>query len=75
MALPTSWNLALLPTGPSRMNRNLVGMGTSVRSPSNTELASLTNAIIGLVRKSTSPTRTFEASAPGGIFFRNLLFP
>lgn len=55
------------------MKRNLVGIGTSVRSPSRTEWSRRTNAIIGRGRKSTSPTRTLEASAFWGIFRMKLV--
>lgn len=52
----------------------LVGTGTSVRPPSVVACASRTKATKGLSRKSTSPTRTLEASASLGIFFMNLFF-
>lgn len=32
-----------------------------------------TKAVIGFSRKSTSPTSTLEASAPGGIFFMKFM--
>lgn len=91
---PISWYCGPLPSGPSRMNRNLqhkearrlwnsrvvffffrsntyylVVMGTSARPLSNTAGARRTNATTGRSRNSSSPTRTLEASAPGGIFF------
>lgn len=44
-------------------------MGTSVRPERRTAGDSLTKATMGRSRESTSPTRTFEASAPVGIFF------
>lgn len=51
-----------------------VGTGTSVRAPSMTACCSLTKAMKGLSRKSTSPTSTLEASASRGNFFMNLFF-
>lgn len=47
----------------------LVVMGTSAKPLSSTAGANRTNATTGRSRNSSSPTRTFEASAPGGIFF------
>jgi hypothetical protein len=47
----------------------LVGIGTSVRPERRMAGDSLTKATMGLSKVSTSPTRTFEASAPVGIFF------
>lgn len=44
-------------------------MGTSARPFSSTAGARRTNATTGRSRNSSSPTRTLEASAPGGIFF------
>lgn len=52
----------------------LVGTGTSVSAPNMTACCSLTKATKGLSRKSTSPTRTLEASASLGSFFMNLFF-
>lgn len=52
----------------------LVGTGTSVRPPRVVAWARRTNATKGLLRKSTSPTKTLEASASLGIFFMNLFF-
>lgn len=52
----------------------LVGTGTSVRPPSVVAWAKRTKATKGLLRKSTSPTSTLEASASRGIFFMNLFF-
>ena len=52
----------------------LVGTGTSVRAPSITACCNLTNATKGVSRKSTSPTRTLDASASRGSFFMNLFF-
>ena len=68
MERPISWYRCWLPSGPSRMKINRVGTGTSVRSPSNWALLRRTKARTGWLRKSTSPTRILEASAPGGIF-------
>lgn len=51
----------------------LVGTGTSVNPERRTAGASLTNAIIGLSKKSTSPTRTLDASAPEGIFLMKFI--
>lgn len=59
--------------GPRRTNRNLVGIGTSVRSPKNVGISNRTNADIVLSKKSTSPTRIFDASEPGGIFLMKLI--
>lgn len=53
---------------------HLVGTGTSVRPPSVVAWARRTKATKGLLRKSTSPTKTLEASASLGIFFMNLFF-
>lgn len=53
---------------------HLVGTGTSVRPPSVVAWARRTKATKGLLRKSTSPTKTFDASASLGIFFMNLFF-
>lgn len=47
----------------------LVVMGTSARPLSSTAGAKRTKATTGRSRNSSSPTRTLEASAPGGIFF------
>lgn len=47
----------------------LVVMGTSVRPLSSTAGDRRTKATTGRSRKSSSPTKTLEASAPGGIFF------
>lgn len=46
---------------------HLVGTGTSVKSPMMAAEFNLMKADNVLVRKSTSPTRMFDASAPGGI--------
>ncbi len=55
-------------------SKYLVGTGTSVSAPNMTACCSLTKATKGLSRKSTSPTRTLEASASLGSFFMNLFF-
>lgn len=52
----------------------LVGTGTSVRPPRVVAWANRTKATKGLLRKSTSPTKTLDASASLGIFFMNLFF-
>lgn len=52
----------------------LVGTGTSVRAPNMTACCRRTNATKGFSRKSTSPTRTLDASASRGNFFMNLFF-
>lgn len=62
-----------LVTPDSRLS-HLVGTGTSVRAPNMTACCRRTNATKGFSRKSTSPTRTFEASASRGSFFMNLFF-
>lgn len=54
--------------GTSNRNKNLVGTGTSVKSPKMWAWFSRIKADRGLSRKSTSPTRILLASAPGGIF-------
>lgn len=69
MDLPISWYLLWFPMGPSNINTNLVGTGTSVKSRRIMGCSSLTNVTTGWFRKSTSPTRMLAASAPGGIFF------
>lgn len=51
------------------MNKKRVGIGISVRSPSITPFCRRMKAVIGLTRKSTSPTRTFDASEFAGSFF------
>lgn len=48
---------------------DLVAIGTSASPLSRTAGARRTNATTGLFRKSSSPTNTLHASAPGGIFF------
>lgn len=52
-----------------RLVYDLVVMGTSARPLSSTAGARRTKATTGRSRNSNSPTRTLEASAPGGIFF------
>ena len=64
-----------LTTGPRSMKMKRVGTGTSVKSPNTTGWTSRMKAETGFSRQSTSPTRTFEASAPAGIFFKNEVFP
>ena len=56
------------------MKMNLVGTGTSVRSPSCTASDSLMKADRGLSRVLSSPTRMLEASAPLGSFFMKWVF-
>jgi len=67
---PISWFFSWSPGGPSSMNMNRVGTGTSVMSPNSVAFCRRMNAYRGLVRQSTSPTRMLEASAPAGIFLR-----
>lgn len=50
---------------------NLVGTGTSVKSPMTDACFRRTKAERVLSKKSTSPTRILLASAPGGIFRMN----
>lgn len=69
MDLPISWYLLWFPMGPSNINTNLVGTGTSVKSRRMMGCNSLTKVTTGWFRKSTSPTRILAASAPAGIFF------
>ena len=66
--------LKRLTAGPSRIKMNLVGTGTSVRSPRTTASLSRINADKGLSRTFSSPTRILEASAPFGIFFMKCAF-
>ena len=47
-----------------------VGTGTSVRSAISIAFCRRMKATSGSDRHSTSPIRMFDASAPGGIFFR-----
>ena len=74
MDRPISWNLLVLPVGPSRRKIKRVGTGTSVMSPRMVAFWRRTNATIWWLRKSTSPTRMLDASAPGGIFFMKWRF-
>ena len=67
---PTSWYFCRLPTGPSWMKMNRVGTQTSVSSANRMAFCRRMNATSGSVKQSTSPTRIFDASAPGGIFFK-----
>lgn len=55
------------------MKRNLVGTGTSVRSPRIAASCRRMKAEKGFSKKATSPTRMLEASAPFGIFFMKWL--
>ena len=64
----------LLTPGPRSMKRNLVGTGTSVKSPKCEASERRMNAESGLSSSFSSPTRMLEASAPGGIFFMKWLF-
>ena len=54
---------------------NRVGTGTSVRSPRINALESRIKAETGFSKISTSPTSTFDASAPDGIFLKKDVFP
>lgn len=47
----------------------LVGIGTSATPVSSTAGDNLTKATTARSRNSSSPTKIFDASAPGGIFF------
>lgn len=47
----------------------LVGIGTSASPVSSTAGDNLTKATTARSRNSSSPTKMFDASAPGGIFF------
>lgn len=47
----------------------LDGIGTSVNPESNIAGDNLTKATTARSKNSSSPTKMFEASAPGGIFF------
>ena len=70
MALPISWYRPCDTAGPNMTNTNRVGIGTSVRSPMTQLLERRMNAAIGFSRKSTSPTKTFDASAFDGSRFK-----
>ena len=61
------WEFDKLTGGPRRIKRNLVGTGTSVRSPSRTASLSLMKADRGLSSSASSPTKILEASASLGI--------
>jgi len=61
--------------GPRRMNRNLVGTGTSVRSPSITACFRRMKAETWFSRNSTCPIITLDASAPGGSFLKKCWLP
>lgn len=52
---------------------HLVGIGTSVSPDRRTAGLNLTKAMIGRSKNSTSPTKTFDASAPGGIFLMKFM--
>lgn len=71
MALPVSKHLPDDPLGPRCKKINLVGRGTSVKSPIVLASVSLMNAVIGYRNESNSPTQMLAASAPSGIFFMN----
>lgn len=70
-----TWILSILTVGPNKMKRNRVGTGTSVKSPKNVAWFSRINADKVFSRKSTSPTKMLDASAPGGIFLIKWVFP
>ena len=53
---------------------NLVGTGTSVKSPSITDSCSLKKQEMGLSKILSSPTKILEVSAPGGSFFMKCVF-
>ncbi len=59
--------------GPRRMKINLVGNGTSVRSPNVKDVFSLTKAETCRSRPTSSPTKMLLASAFFGIFFMKWL--
>lgn len=68
------WNKQQLGiTSSSVQTLHLVGTGTSVRPVMRTAGDSRKKAMMGFSRKSTSPTSTLEASAPGGIFFMKFM--
>ena len=60
--------------GPSNRKMNLVGTGTSVRSPKCRAVFNLTKIEIGLCRQFSSPTRMLLASASLGSFFMKCKF-
>ena len=70
MERPISWFFWWSPGGPSSININLVGTGTSVMSSNSVAFCRRMKAYRGVVRQSTSPTSMLEASAPAGIFLR-----
>lgn len=74
MARPISTFLFWHPGGPKRRKMNLVGKGTSVRSPKDLASVNRTKAVIWYFRQSNSPTSILAASAPSGIFFMNCWF-
>lgn len=57
------------------MKRKRVGTGTSVKSPRLVPEVKRTKAVTGFSRKGTSPTKIFDASAPGGIFLIKWVLP
>ena len=59
---------------PSARKMNLVGRATSLASAITIGGSSLQNAMIGSLRKSSWPTRTFATSVPSGSFFIIFLF-
>ena len=63
-----------LTPGPRRMNINLVGTGTSVKSPNIVASCNLMKHEIGFSKLLISPTRMLEVSAPGGSFFMKCVF-
>lgn len=67
--------LSTLTGGPSNMKMNLVGTGTSVKSPIMQAWLSRMKADKVLSRKSTSPTRMLLASAPCGILRIKCVLP
>ena len=67
--------LSILTIGPNKMNRNRVGTGTSVIFPKAAAWFSRINADKVFSRKSTSPTKILDVSAPGGIFLIKWVLP
>ena len=63
-----------LTPGPRRMNINLVGTGTSVKSPNIVASCNLIKHEIGFSKLLISPTKILEVSAPGGSFFMKCAF-
>ena len=79
MDLPISLPSTSISSGTNRMNRNLTGRETSMVFGMLMALASLTNAVIGLVRQGRAPTRSTAPSAPTSMHaridsFRSLAF-